>query len=181
MFTPERWAAAYLKVAGTGENYENLDAGLALIRAVASCFLRIKVDVSGSVCAAKFNGFVRYSLNKAGYAEKNRGIETACDLIFLLIKKGYLKKINKLANEIEKEIYIKKNILNVSLDTAKEADGVFLNALETKLKKQTGAAAIRFSIKINPELIGGYRIVCGSERQDYSLSRELKQLEAYLS
>jgi F-type H+-transporting ATPase subunit delta len=179
MFAAERWARAFVNISEDGNSdasCKQSDLGLAVLKAAFHCLSHVQGRVSGSAAAAQFNGFLQEALKKAGYDRQDCGVEAARGIIFLLIQRGYYPQNRHLIDEIEDVLEEKKRIVAVVLDCAHKPDESFLSALEEKLKTKTGAAKVVITVQLMPDLIGGYRVNIGNEREDFSLAGQLKQL-----
>ncbi|GHV19850.1 hypothetical protein FACS189494_02440 [Spirochaetia bacterium] len=180
MFPADRWAGAFFKVCG--DEMQGWDEALAVLKAAFPVLLLKKNTPMGQAAAAQANVFLHDALKKSGYVETDsRAVETACSIVFLMVKKGHLKEAPLLLKEIEKELLAKKGIVEVGLEAAAQPEEAFLSRLQETLKIKTGAKQIKLTIKIDNSLIGGYKINYGSKKEDFSLSGELKQLKTALA
>jgi len=183
MFAAERWARAFVKSCeGTDADpaYRESERGLAVLKAACHALSRLSGRVSGSAAAAQFNGFLRDALRKSGYDSPERGVEAACALIFLVIQKGFYPYNGRLISEIEDVLAQKRHFMTVVLDCAHKPEENFLSELAEKLKTKTGAAKVAVTVQLMPDLIGGYRLNIGNEREDFSVAGQLKQLDGCL-
>ena len=72
-----------------------------------------------------------------------------------------------------------KKITRVQFDTAVPVDEKIKSHLEKKLKEETGST-IEFSGRVQPELIGGFRLRIGNYRIDASYATQLRDIHAGL-
>jgi F0F1-type ATP synthase delta subunit len=183
MFAVERWGQAFLNVceksaAETGDTYE---AGLSVLRAVATVAAPMKGRIAGSTAAAKLESLLRGALSKLGYREKMlRCVETALASVFLLVKKEYFSNLSLLIQEIEQLIAQKKHIVTVYLECAQEPESSFVESVRKAFAEKTGASKVNVKVAVKPELISGCRLSIGSDRQDFSMARQLEQMEQAL-
>jgi F-type H+-transporting ATPase subunit delta len=57
-----------------------------------------------------------------------------------------------------------------------QGDPEFLESLKDALRQKTGAKDIKLTNKVNPELLGGYRLRIGSDLLDLSVQGQLRQM-----
>jgi hypothetical protein len=186
MFAADRWAEAFIETCEYGNEGDvgsigQCEAGLAVLKAVFHCFQHIPYTLRGRTAAARFVGRLDSALNKCGYTDRERGVETARAVIFLLIQRDVFQYCNTLIDEIETLLLKKRNILTVILDCAEKPNDGFLESLKTALKKRNRASDVRITAALEPRLIAGYRINIGSEREDFSVLGGMEQLERYLA
>lgn len=72
-----------------------------------------------------------------------------------------------------------KKITRVLFDTAVPVDEEIKTHLEKKLREETGST-IEFSGRVQPELIGGFRLRVGNYRIDASYATQLRDIHAGL-
>jgi F-type H+-transporting ATPase subunit delta len=98
----------------------------------------------------------------------------------LLVDRG---RIACLENVIKK--FIELSDKKASIEHAKLTFAVALlpqqrKALTDKLKILTGAKNIKYAVRIDPELIGGFTVQIGSKFIDFSISGQLKKISTLL-
>jgi F-type H+-transporting ATPase subunit delta len=198
MFLAERWAEAFVAswasanasgaiktsginaaAASPGRTAEAGSAGegLAVLRAVLPLVRGIPGEVSGRTAALRLEKMLRTAAAGAG---ESPGVEAAIRLLVLLVKKGDLQFSEALTEAIEKIIDRQRGALGCILETAVSPEEDIQEALKKALIKKTGAAEIRLSWQINPELLGGFRLRLGDEVFDASLRGQLEQMAADL-
>ncbi|MDR0382972.1 MAG: F0F1 ATP synthase subunit delta [Spirochaetaceae bacterium] len=180
MFAADRWAEAFIETCEDGDAGQ-CEAGLAVLKAVFHDFGKPHYSLRGSEAAARFIGRLDSALQKCGYTDKGRGVETARAVIFLLIQRDAFQYGSSLISEIETLRLKKQGILAVVLDCAEKPDDNFLESLKTALKKRERVSDVRIAVVLEPKLIAGYRINIGSEREDFSVLGGMSQLERDLA
>jgi F-type H+-transporting ATPase subunit delta len=209
VFTPERWAAAFINAIAEGAQGEwmaapvagmaapasqavpedaaaeqgdaAIEEGLDLLRVLAPCIQGIHGSVSGTFAAAQLEKMIRKALPLAGaQAGSGKGIEIAVRFILLLVKKNLFRHIDAVITEIENELNHLRGILPVALESALPA-GDFQDSLTKQLMEKTGAKGIKLDTRLVPELLGGYRLRIGGEIIDASLRSQLQQMSADLA
>ncbi|MDR2842083.1 MAG: F0F1 ATP synthase subunit delta [Spirochaetaceae bacterium] len=178
----DRIASAYLNFCAKNTNdtkdaINTCDAGLAVLRSAAYCISKIKGGISGTAAAAQFTEFLCKALEKADYKQKQVGVESACAVLYIMIKKGCGKNLPDLIAQIESQSDTQQRIFNISIDCSGEITDQFVESLKTLYTEKLDAKEVRIKTKLIPELVGGYRINFGGRRLDYSLSRKLEQLK----
>ncbi|GHV89857.1 hypothetical protein AGMMS50268_03600 [Spirochaetia bacterium] len=197
MFTPERWAAAFINaiiegaVPASGANisgYAAIAEGLDLLRALSPLILKIPGSVSGTSAAAQLEKMIRragQSLPAAGFGAASTvlpiGEETTVRFILLLIKKNLFHHINTVIAEIEAELDHLRGILPVTLESAAAPAGDFEESLKKQLMEKTGAGGIKLDSRLVPELLGGYRLRIGGDIIDASLRSQLQRMGSDLA
>ncbi|MDR2486129.1 MAG: F0F1 ATP synthase subunit delta [Treponema sp.] len=182
MFVPERWASAFVRAVGEGQ--EALEEGLAALKVLLPCIQKIPGVVSGNTSANRIERMIRQSMEKTGAS--GRGIEYACRLLVLLVRKGLGTRRNgaALLEGIETLRDRKNGVLIVRVDSAFPLDREFQETLQETVKqgigRALGAKEIRLIPQIVPELLGGYRLRIGSESVDASLRLLIQKMAAHL-
>jgi hypothetical protein len=176
MFTAERWAAAFINTldGGAAGDYGPADRGLAILKALAGPVGLIPGEKWGSAAAAQLDRMLQRAFAQWGPAGKEG--ETARRFLLLMVKKNTFQYIDLVIEKIEKLLDKKKKILRVTVESAHPVDDGFWEALREPLMRRTGAGDIRFTARIVPELLGGYRLLAGDESFDASLRGQLQKL-----
>jgi F-type H+-transporting ATPase subunit delta len=169
MFLAERWAEAFVNASET-----NAGEGLALLRAVFPLVRGIPGEVSGRAAAFRLEKMLRAA---AGTGE-SPGMEAAIRLLVLLVKKGNLRFSEAVTGAIEKILDRQRGTLECVLEAAAPPEEDFQEDLKKALIKKTGATEVRVLPRINPELLGGFRLRLGDEVLDASLRGQLEQMAA---
>lgn len=116
----------------------------------------------------------------AGIDAGAQGADTFVDFIDLLEQNGRLS----LAWDISRayvDLYRQKNhIFEVTVTSAVPLNSQAMARLEKIVKEHLKGGSPEFSIKIDPEIVGGFIITIGSERLDASVAGELKALRQSL-
>jgi F-type H+-transporting ATPase subunit delta len=167
MFHPDRWAQAF--TAACGEDAEN---GLSALKALLACLSRLPAPVTGDYAARQLEGMLRRA---AGF-QSSRGIETAIRFILLLVKKGCFRQSGRTAAEIENLLDRRKGVLKATVEAALPPDPVFEADLKAALRAGTAASEVKTEIRLRPELLGGYRLIIGSDAWDASLRGEIQNM-----
>jgi F0F1-type ATP synthase delta subunit len=181
MFAASCWAEAFIETCEDGDEAGQCEAGLAVLKSAFHTVRQTPRALRGRAAAARFVGCLDSALQKCGYTDRERGVETARAMLFLLIQRDALRHGGSLIDEIETLLLKKRNILTVILDCAEKPDDGFLESLKTALKKRKRASDVRITVAIEPKLIAGYRINIGSEREDFSVLGGMRQLEQDLA
>ena len=169
MFTPQRWARAFINSMGN-----DAEEAFEFFRLLVSWTGKLPGAVAGTSSAAQALALIKKAGENAGIASES--LEGASHFIFILIKKNCLRHSEEITSEIQKLLDAKKNILPVIFESAFPSGG-FENELAEAIKKNTGAGEIRFRNVVRPELIGGCRLRIGDRLIDASVLSQLKQME----
>ena len=192
MFIPERWATAFIHLLATqgGEAEE----GLTALRTLASWVKSLPGAVFGSSAAERLEKLIRDGLKSMpdfspqfqpeGSNLSFPAMEAALRLVVLMVKKNAIRHIDEVIDEIKKILDKKNGIVQVSVEHAlpegfPPGDGA--ERIKDAIKKQTGAVRVDITERVNPELIGGYRLRIGDEIIDASVRSQLRELETSLA
>jgi F-type H+-transporting ATPase subunit delta len=171
MFHPDRWAQAFTAACG-----EDAESGLSALKALLACLRCLPAPVTGDYTARQLEGMMRRAAGAAGVSQTSRGFETAVRFILLLVKKGCFRQGGRAVEEIEDLLDRKKGILKVAVEAAVPPDPAFEAGLKTALRAKTAALQVEAEIRIRPELLGGYRLIIGSDVWDASLRGEIQNM-----
>ncbi|MDR2536073.1 MAG: F0F1 ATP synthase subunit delta [Treponema sp.] len=178
MFAAERWAAAFVNVAGKDQKI--LEEGVKALKALIPCMEKIPGALAGKVSADQLERMIRRSMEKV--SPVGEGTEYACRLLALLVKKGLFTRHTgrALLEEIEKIWNRNNGILVVKVDSAVPLDEELRKTLQETIRRKLGAKEIALIPRIVPELLGGYRLYIGSVSVDASLCFLLQNMAADL-
>ncbi|GHV60499.1 hypothetical protein AGMMS49587_01970 [Spirochaetia bacterium] len=179
MFTPERWAAAFINAAGDEADAAAsvaIGEGLDLLRALSPLVSAIPGSVSGTFAATQLERMIHKAL-PAATAEQ----EIAVHFILLLIKKNLFRYIDAVIKEIEAKLDHLRGILPVTLESAAAPDEGFQESLKKQLMEKTGARGIKLDTRLVPDLLGGYRLRIGGDIIDASLRSQLQRMSLDLA
>jgi F-type H+-transporting ATPase subunit delta len=185
MFTPKRWAAAFLAALdggepGGGPGDGTAEEGLAVLRILAGVFGGIPFALAGYSASRRLGAMTRAALDAAG--GYGRGAEFAAGLALLLVRKNAFAHVSRVIREIEGMIDERRGVLNAVLESALpedgDGDGELKESLEKILCSKTGAAEVRLECRLVPELMGGFRLRVGCDYTDASLRGLLQDMAA---
>jgi F-type H+-transporting ATPase subunit delta len=185
MFVPEHWAAAFINSLETqgGEAAEGIDA----LKILVSWAKSLPGVVSGSSDAEKLETLVRQAAVAAGMAKTSAfsggdlspALEAALRFLVLMVKKNKFRHIDPVIDETKKLLDRKNGLVPVTLEYVLPPGDS--SGIEEAIRKRTGAARVEITERVNPELIGGYRLWIGDEIIDASVRSQLQKLEACLT
>jgi F0F1-type ATP synthase delta subunit len=171
MFIPDRWADAFVNVLD-----EEAEAGLETLRALAPIVKTIPGKVSGLVTARRLEAMIRSAGKKTGF-EHERSFEISCRFVSLVVLHDYLAKLDQLIEAVGVCIDRRQGTLQGILEYAVKPEDSFIREFEEALKRKTGAKSIRLKGRLEPELLGGYRLRAAGFLVDASLSGALKRMK----
>ncbi|MDR3147192.1 MAG: F0F1 ATP synthase subunit delta [Treponema sp.] len=179
MFIPPRWARGFADAAG---DTETAALGLELIKVMGPVVLSARGQVAGTMAARHLERMFRraFTAVPAGEAE-GKARELALGLILLLVKKNLLRYMDRVTGAIEQELDSRRGILRARLEFALDPGAEFVERLKESLMIKTGAAGIRLSTNVVPELLAGCRLRVGGDIIDTSLQTRLKRLGTELA
>jgi len=96
--------------------------------------------------------------------------------LLLLVDRGRIEVLEQVAQK-----FLELSYKQESIEIAKVTSSVKLSAeqqqqIAEKLKAITGAKQIKLALKVDPELIGGFTIECGSKMIDTSIRGQLRRI-----
>lgn len=170
-FDAKRWAEALMAAAGSDAPAAAaaLDDCSAVLEA-AGPKLRIPSGraAEASLSAAFFGAGI----------PRTAGETVAVKLVLLLARRGRLSRLPSVAAAARAMADAEAGLVRVVAETAVPLNGELRAALREKLLARTGARNIELIERIDPGLIGGMRIVVGSERIDGSIRKRLETMAA---
>ena len=173
MFYPGHWAMAFVNT--LERDHED---GFETLKLLASWVTSLHGEVFGRAAASKIEKLIREA---AAGVTLSAAQETAIRFVVLMVKKSVIRHAASVIAEIKKLLDRKNNVLAVSLESALPAGKEFEERVKEVLTKQTGAARVEITGKINPRLIGGYRLRIEDKIIDASILSQLRRMEARLS
>ena len=163
MFQANRWAEAFLEMAGkeTGAELEHLKTIVLPLKQISHRF-------SGQSTARRAQELL---FNNTG-AEFEKTIR----FLSIVISKNCFLHIDSIIKAIEKKFDEQCGILNVTVESAAALEKSFEDEIERIICSKTGASGIKLCVKPVPELIAGYRIYINGFFIDASLAGQLKKM-----
>ncbi|MDR2069817.1 MAG: F0F1 ATP synthase subunit delta [Treponema sp.] len=171
MFHPDRWAQAFIAACG-----EDAESGLAALKALLASLSRLPAPVAGDYAACQMERMMRRAAGSAGVSPIPPGLERAIRFILLLVKKGGFRQGGRIAAEVENLLGRKKGVLKVTVEAAGPPDPAFEPDLKAAVRAKTAASEVEVEIRIRTELLGGYRLIIGSDVWDASLRGKIQNM-----
>ena len=175
MFHPGHWAAAFIN----SLEREDAEKGVQILKILAPWLKTLPGEVFGTLAAKKVEKLIRNALSEIG--ETSPAGETALRFLCLMVKKNKSRYIDSVIITADKIMDKEHGVIAVSLESAMPIGEEFESALKETLKKVSRADRVDLSKKLNPELIGGYRLKIGDSIIDASIRTQLEKLEIHLS
>jgi len=169
-FHADRWASAFVSVTA-----ENAESAYLCLKSFAQPVKSIHGVFFGHKASAELETMLRESVK-----DITPDVEYAIRFICLLVEKDCFRFIDILLAKIEQKLNDKKGILAISLEAAVPVDASFENDLTRIIKARTGASGVTMQTRVNPELLGGYRLRMGGFFIDASLKGQLADMKAEL-
>ena len=187
MFRPEPWAEAFVKTAGTPLSAKD---ALDYLKVFCRAALALPGDLSGKNDADRLGRSIRAALARteliAEGCGENQGSATgeanndtivlAERFVLLMLKKKCFHHYKRIIREIEKTIHKQMGIEEVFVEAAVDLGEELMATLKEKAKQLSGAKDVVFSIRLIPDLIGGFRIRWGSMLFDGSIKGQLRKM-----
>jgi F-type H+-transporting ATPase subunit delta len=175
MFIPGQWAAAFIN--SLEREGAEIEDGIETLK-VLSSWINSLPGVSGSG-AEKLEALIRQGMKKTGNSSRAR--EVAVRFLVLMVKKNTIRHIDLVIDKMRKLLDKKRGVVSASVEYAMPKDAADEERIKEAIKKRTGAARVDLSGRVNPELIGGYRLRIGDEIIDASIRSQLLQMETCLA
>jgi F-type H+-transporting ATPase subunit delta len=176
MFQSERWAEAFVK-ACAGHAGE----GLAILKAFAPPLSRLPGLVSGADHALALEGMLRAALEAAGAGSGDAGAENAVRFVALLVRRGWLRQLDRAIAAVEQRLDAETGVLAVELEAASPPGEDLQGEIKAALIRKHGVREVRLLVRVVPELLGGYRLRAGSELVDSSVKGQLERMARSLA
>lgn len=165
----KRYAQALFDLAVENQILDNVEKDIRLINLVLDGSRELRIVLANAV----LDGYKKINILNALFEGK---VETlTIKFLQLITRKGreeYIAHICKTFIDIYKEY---KNIMDVTLTTAYEADKKTINAILSKLKKVT-EKELEVAEEIDESLIGGFKLDFEDYQYDDSVKVQLKRL-----
>ena len=87
--------------------------------------------------------------------------------------------VQKIEGLLDKEHGVLRAFVEYALPAGMEKD--FESKLKETIKKRTGASSVELTGKLNPDLIGGYKLRIGDKVIDASIKSQLEKMETWLA
>jgi F0F1-type ATP synthase delta subunit len=161
VFSADRWVQAFLNCAG-----DDAGAGAAALQAMVAGIGT--TECAGEVDAARLELAIRTALKSAG-AAADHGAEIACRTIILLVRKHLFAYCSDLLAALKKELDRMNGIVTVIVDSAAPVEPALQADMRRHLIEKMKAHDVVLTMRVIPEILGGYRLSIASETFDASL------------
>ena len=94
----------------------------------------------------------------------------------VVVENGRISDLSLILNDFEKIYNCKNNVAKVIVETAKKLSATQDNKLKKVMEKILGKQ-VEIDYVLNPKILGGLRVQCGSKMFDNSLASKLNYLE----
>ncbi|MBR2922655.1 MAG: ATP synthase F1 subunit delta [Alphaproteobacteria bacterium] len=94
----------------------------------------------------------------------------------VVVENGRISDLNLILSDFEKICNCKSNIVKVNVETVKKLSSIQSNKLKKIMEKILGKQ-VEIDYVLNPKILGGLRVQCGSKMFDDSLASKLNYLE----
>jgi F-type H+-transporting ATPase subunit delta len=99
----------------------------------------------------------------------------------LIVEKGRAALLPEIARSYGEMVDSAEGTARLEVESAREVDAEALGRIAAAWNAYSGAKTTRTSVRLNPELIAGYRLRAGSLRIDYSVAGRLERLRRELA
>lgn len=179
-----------LKLKKVSKNKIAVTYGLALYEAAAetNSLEKVREDVAGLLKIIHEDSTIMDALANPMWSEKDKR-ETLAEIavklkwnpdtlrcLGIVIENRRLKELPLILEQFGHIYYQKKNLAEVEVSSVKALSAAQQKRLKTNLETMIGRNAV-ITYKIEPELIGGLKIIYGSNLIDNSVASKLNRLE----
>lgn len=102
------------------------------------------------------------------------------NFLYVLIDHNRISRINTIFDEFMNFILVDKNIVQVEIHSAVELTDLQIEHYEKRLKEKYGSKKLEIKNIVNPDLLGGIRIITNNEELDMSVKKQLNKLKENL-
>jgi F-type H+-transporting ATPase subunit delta len=169
-----RWALAFTNSLG-----RDAEEGFEILKVLSVWIKRLPGSVSGSSAASRLEGLILEGAVKAGLG-KGPAVEKVSRFTALLVKKDLIRMVDRILEEVEKILDKRRGTLRVFAESALPLEGDLEKRICDDIRKK-GINEVRLEKKINPDLVGGYRLRIGDEIIDASVRFQLQKMAAELA
>ena len=177
MFNCKSWAMAFIN--SLEKEGGAIEEGVETFRALASWVSSLKGAIFGRVAAEKMEPLIRNGFS--AIETLSQAQETAIKFFLLIVRKNAVRHIASVSEEIKKSLDKKYGVMAVFAEYAFEPGKEFESGIIETIKKRIGAARVELTGRVNPELIGGYRLRIGDEIIDASVRYQLRKMKIRLA
>jgi F-type H+-transporting ATPase subunit delta len=181
MFAAKRWAGAFISALEGDGAPGDVEEGLAAFKVFAAWVKKIPGAVMGTASSLRLDRILRGAIAGAGPCFGGRGTEFAVRLIVLLTRKNCLGRADAVAEAAELILDRQRGILAPVVECAFPPPEAMLESLRAAIRRRTGAADVKPEVRVVPELLGGYRLLTGSDCIDASLRAQILGMTRELS
>lgn len=167
-----RYAQALFQLAQEQGSVDRLESELKQVAALMAESPELQAMFEGT----STSGDIKRAKLREAFANMSK---TTQNFLCLLVDKHREAYLAAIVEEFARAADRARGILDVEVRSAFELDGEQLGALEAKLK-QAGAKAVRFSTKVDPELLGGLVLRVGDRLYDGSIKSQLQRMKQRL-
>ncbi len=98
------------------------------------------------------------------------------NFIKLLIKEGRIKLIEEMLEEYRKANRALKNEILIRIIVSSEIDDMQIDKIVQKFKKMYKVNTVKYSVEIDPEILGGIKVIVDNTVYDATVKRQLEQI-----
>ncbi len=107
------------------------------------------------------------------FAKSNTNLS---NFIKLLIKERRIKLIEEMLEEYRKANRALKNEILIRIIVSSEIDDMQIDKIVQKFKKMYKVSTVKYSVEINPEILGGIKVIVDNTVYDATVKRQLEQI-----
>jgi F-type H+-transporting ATPase subunit delta len=176
MFIPMHWAKVFFN--SLEREGGDIEEGIEILKVLAAWTSSLPSVSYGNFTAVKMEKLAREGIAKAGPSSLE--LEIALRFLLLMVKKNTIRQISMIIDDLKLLLEKKRGVVTASVEYAILPGEDDSRAEESRIieaiKERTGAVSVELSRRVNPDLIGGYRLRIGDEIIDASIRAQLKNL-----
>ena len=112
-------------------------------------------------------------------ALRDKTSELPYQFFLFILSKGRMEQISGISTDYDKLLREKEGLIEAQVITASPLDEELSASLKAKMEKKT-RKKVSFTYRIDPEIIGGIRVIVGNQIIDKSIRTELDKLRESL-
>jgi F-type H+-transporting ATPase subunit delta len=180
MVFASHWAKAF--VSSLEKEGQEIQDGIETLQILASWANSLPGELLGRSAATKLTHLIQKGISAMNYAP---AIDTTVRFFALLVKKKRLHQIDSVISEVKNILDQKRGVMKIHVEKAfareGQSDKKQYDAIIAALQKHHPEARVELIERVNPALIGGYRLRMGDRVIDASIRSQLQKLEACLA
>ena len=179
MLSSGYWAQAFIN--SLEKETGRVEDGIETLKILSSWASSLPDEFFDNTAAEKLETLLREKIKLGEIAVRSSAsLEITIRFLILMVKKNFFFHFDSVIENIEKFLDKRHGVLRAHIDYTFPMDKEFEEKIKESIKKRTGVSNVELSTRLNPDLIGGYKLQIGDELIDASIQSQLQKLETDL-